>query len=167
MKRWRARCSLACGVAAAVFLVAMLLVTVADVTLRAAVNLPIRGVYELVELLLAATFFLALPCVFLRDENIVVNAIDDVVPRLVPRLKRAAEMLAVVVLAVMAWQGLIAARDSLEFNDVTADLALPRFWHWLALLVGVIASGFAALAMALRRRQEPEDVPRNPPGSPL
>jgi TRAP-type C4-dicarboxylate transport system permease small subunit len=159
VKRWRERCSLACGVAAAVFLTAMLLVTVADVTLRATINLPIRGVYELVELLLAATFFLALPCVFLREENIVVNAIDDITPRLVPRLKRAAEILAVVILALMAWQGLIAARDSLEFNDVTADLALPRFWHWLALLIGVIAAGFAALAMALRREDKPKAAP--------
>ena len=35
MKRWRERCSLVCGVMAAVFLSAMLLITVADVTLRA------------------------------------------------------------------------------------------------------------------------------------
>jgi TRAP-type C4-dicarboxylate transport system permease small subunit len=129
VKRWRERCSLVCGVMAAVFLTAMLLITVADVTLRAVANLPIRGVYELVELFLVATFFLALPCVFLRDENIVVNAMDDVAPRLVPPLKRAAALLAVVVLAVMAWQGLIAARDSLEFNDTTADLALPKCWR--------------------------------------
>ena len=76
-----------------------------------------------------------------------------------PALKRAALLLAVVVLAVMAWQGFIAARDSLEFNDVTADLALPRFWHWLALLVGVIGAAVAALAMALRRRQDPRQHP--------
>ena len=151
MSRWRERCSLACGAMAAVFLAAMMLITVADVTLRATLNLPIRGGYELVELFLVATFFLALPCVFLRDENIVVNAMDDVAPRLVPVFKRAAALLAVVILAVMAWQGLIAARDSLEFNDVTADLALPKFWHWLALLAGVIASAIAALAMAFTR----------------
>jgi TRAP-type C4-dicarboxylate transport system permease small subunit len=151
VKRWRERCSLVCGAMAAVFLAAMMLITVADVTLRATINLPIRGGYELVELFLVATFFLALPCVFLRDENIVVNAMDDVAPRLVPVFKRAAALLAVVILAVMAWQGLIAARDSLEFNDVTADLALPKFWHWLALLVGVIASAIAALVMAFAR----------------
>jgi len=151
VKRWRERCSLVCGVMAAVFLAAMMLITVADVTLRGVLNLPVRGVYELVELFLVATFFLALPCVFLRDENIVVNAMDDVAPRLVPVFKRAAALLAVVILAVMAWQGLIAARDSLEFNDVTADLALPKFWHWAALLIGVILSAIAALAMAVRR----------------
>jgi len=151
VKRWRERCSLVCGVMAAVFLAAMMLITVADVTLRGVLNLPVRGVYELVELFLVATFFLALPCVFLRDENIVVNAMDDVAPRLVPVFKRAAALLAVVILAVMAWQGLIAARDSLEFNDVTADLALPKFWHWLALLIGVILAAISALAMALHR----------------
>ena len=53
----------------------------------------------------------------------------------------------------MAWQGFIAARDTLAFNDVTADLGLPRVLHWIALLVGVIGAAIAALAMALRRRQ--------------
>ncbi len=151
MKRWRNLTSQFCGKIAAIFLTAMLLLTVVDVVLRAAVNLPIRGVYDLVELLLAGTFFFALPCVFLRDENIVVNSIDDLAPRWVPALKRAAEVLAIVVLAVMAWQGWIAARDSYAFHDVTADLGLPRFWHWSALLIGVIGAGLAALAMAIRR----------------
>jgi TRAP-type C4-dicarboxylate transport system permease small subunit len=152
VKRWRDICSRICGLIAAGFLSAMLLITVADVVLRATVNLPIRGVYDLVELLLAGTFYFALPCVFLRDENIVVNSIDDLAPRWVPALKRAAQVLAVVVLAVMAWQGFIAAGDSLAFHDVTADLGLPRFWHWSALLIGVIGAALAALAMALRRK---------------
>jgi TRAP-type C4-dicarboxylate transport system permease small subunit len=135
---------------AAVFLAAMLLLTVADVVLRATFNLPIRGVYELVELLLAGTFFVALPCTFLREENIIVNSIDDVAPRWVPSLKRAADVLAIIVLSVMAWQGFIAARDSFAFHDVTADLGLPRMWHWLALLIGVVCAALSALAMALR-----------------
>ena len=155
MKRWRDFSSRVCGTIAAIFLAAMLLLTVADVVLRAVFNLPVRGVYELVELLLAGTFFVALPCVFLRDENIVVNSIDDLAPRWVPTLKRAAEALAVVVLAIMAWQGWIAASDSLAFHDVTADLGLPRFWHWSALLIGVIGAGMAALAMAFRREDGP------------
>ncbi len=53
-------------------------------------TIPMRGVYELIELLLAGTFFLALPCVFLRDDNILVNTIDDIAPRIVPVLKRGA-----------------------------------------------------------------------------
>src|SRR4029079_4775461 len=105
-----------------------------------------------------------LPCVFLRDENIVVNSIDDLAPRLVPSLKRGAELLAVIILAVMAWQGFLQARDSYEFHDVTADLGLPRTWHWLAVLAGLIGSAIAALAMALRRDPPPKDAPGHPRG---
>jgi TRAP-type C4-dicarboxylate transport system permease small subunit len=129
----------------------MMLVTVADVALRALFNLPVRGTYEIIELLLAATFFVALPAVFLRDEHITVDLIDTVARRHVPLLKRVAEALAVVVLAVMAWQGWIAARDAVSFNDMTADLGISRAWHWAALLVGVVGSAIAALAVALRR----------------
>ena len=159
MKRWRERVSLACGLIACLFLAGMLVLTVADVTLRAAINLPIRGVYELVELLLAGMFFVALPCVFLRDENILVNSIDDMAPRWVPTLKRVAELIAVIILAVLAWQGFIQARDSYEFNDVTADLALPRTWHWFAVLFGLVGGAIAALVMALRDVEPPKDAP--------
>jgi TRAP-type C4-dicarboxylate transport system permease small subunit len=127
----------------------MMLLTVADVALRAAFNTPIRGVFELVELLLACTFFLALPATFLRDENINVNVVDDLAPRWVPPLRRIAALLAVVVLAVMAWQGFIAARDSYEFHDITAELGLTRLWHWSAVLFGLLGGAIAALAMAL------------------
>jgi TRAP-type C4-dicarboxylate transport system permease small subunit len=164
MKRWRDLVSATLGLIATVFLGAMLLLTVADVTLRATINLPVRGVYDLIELLLAAMFFVALPCVFLRDENIVVNSIDDIAPRAVPWLKRIAELLAVMILAVLAWQGFIEARDSYEFHDVTADLGLPRTWHWTAVLIGLIGGALAALAMALRRRGEANGTGGAPPG---
>lgn len=138
---------------AALCLAGMLLLTVADVVLRSLLNFPVRGVYELIELLLAGTFFLALPAVFLRDDNILVNTIDDFAPRLVPPLKRVALLLAVCVFVVMTWQGWIAARDSLEFNDMTADLGLPRFWHWIFVLAGLIGATLAAFFMMVRRER--------------
>lgn len=150
MERWRHLMARVCGLLAAIFLAGMMLLTVADVSLRAAFNTPIRGVYELVELLLAATFFVALPAVFLRDDHIVVNLFDAALPRSVPLLKRINAALAAIVLGVIAWQGLLAAADSFAFNDVTADLGVPRYWHWTALLVGVVASAVAACAMAWR-----------------
>jgi TRAP-type transport system small permease protein len=164
MKKWRDLVSSTLGLVAAVFLGAMMALTVADVTLRAVFNTPIRGVYDLVELFLAATFFIALPCVFLRDENIVVNSIDDLAPRAVPVLKRIAELLAVAILAVLAWQGFLESRDSYEFHDVTADLGLPRYWHWAAVLIGLIGGALAALVMAFRRRDELGRTKGTPPG---
>jgi len=131
-------------------LAAMMLVTVADVVLRAVANLPIRGTFEIVELLLACTFFLALPASFLRDEHIVVDIVDAWAPRRVALLRRMAGVLGVVLMVLMAWQGWIAARDTLAFNDVTSDLALPRIWYWVPVLAGMIGGGLAAAAMLFR-----------------
>jgi len=139
-----------CGWLAGVSLAAMMLITVADVVLRAVANKPIRGTFEIVELLLACTFFLALPAAFLRDEHIVVDIVDGAAPRWVPALKRFSLALAVGLLAAMAWQGWIAARDAVAFNDVTSDLGLPRLWYWIPVLAGMIGACLAAAAMLIR-----------------
>jgi TRAP-type transport system small permease protein len=133
----------------------MMLLTVTDVVLRAFFNLPIRGTFELIELLLAGTFFFALPAAFLRNENIVVDIVDRLLPRRVTLLKRAAEVLAIVIIAVMAWQGWKVAQDTLLFGDITSDLELPRIWYWIPVLTGLIGSGIAAAVMAIRPDRDP------------
>ena len=130
-----------------------MLVTVADVVLRAMANLPIRGTLEIVELLLACTFFLALPASFLRDEHIVVDIVDGWAPRRVALLRRIAGVLGVALMALMAWQGWIAARDTLVFNDVTADLAIPRIWYWVPVLACMIGATLAAFYLLLKKNQ--------------
>jgi TRAP-type transport system small permease protein len=144
----------ACGAAAGVFLLAMMLLTVADVALRAATNQPIRGTFEIIELLLACTFFLALPAVFLRDENLLVDVIDPIAPRWVPGLRRMAELIAVPVLGAMAWEGWKAAAETLVFNDVTSDLALHRLLYWIPVLCGLIGAAAAAVAMTFHNSAE-------------
>jgi TRAP-type C4-dicarboxylate transport system permease small subunit len=154
LNRWRSRIATACGAAAGVFLVAMMLLTVADVVLRAVFNRPIRGTFEIIELLLAGTFFLALPAVFLRDEHLVVDVIDPIAPRWVPRLRRVAELIAIPVLALMAWEGWKAAQETLVFHDVTSDLAIHRILYWIPVLFGLIGGALAALVMILPKNEE-------------
>ena len=125
----------------------MVLLTGADVVLRAVANTPIRGTFEIVELLLACSFFFALPAVFLREEHIVVDVIDGALPRAVPLLRRFGLVLSVILLAGMSWQGWIAAGDAVAFHDVTSDLGLPRLWYWIPVLAGMIGAGLAAAAM--------------------
>ena len=149
MKGWRGAAAAACGWIAAAALAAMMLLTVTDVVLRAVFDRPIRGTLEIVELLLACTFFLALPASFLRGEHIVVDIVDNMVvaQRWVPLLKRLAGLLGVLLMAVMAWQGWLAARDTLVFNDVTSDLSIARIWYWIPVLAGMIGASLAAAAM--------------------
>lgn len=150
----RATTAALCGGLAAVFVTAMVLLTVADVVLRAIVNRPIRGSYELIELLLTCSFFFALPAAFLRDEHIVVDVIEGIAPAQVPLLKRIAEVVAGVTLGVMAWQSWLVAADAVAFGDITSDLALPRILYWIPVLAGLVGSAIAALVMAVRRDRD-------------
>jgi len=150
--RLLAMSAILCGALASACLAAMMFLTVADVLLRSVVHVPIRGTYELVELLLCACFFLALPAVFLRDAHIVVDSIDRHSPGAVPWLRRLAGALSVVMLGLMTWQAGIAARDTWSFGDVTADLSLPKILFWIPLLFGLGGSAVAALVVLVRRR---------------
>jgi TRAP-type C4-dicarboxylate transport system permease small subunit len=151
MRNPRAFVARLCGWVSAAFLAAMMLLTVVDVALRAVGARPIHGTYELVELLLVCTFFFALPATFLRDENIVVDVIDGWRPRWVPRLKVISAALAVAMLATIAWQSWLQARDAMAFGDVTSDLSLPKILYWAPLVFGIAAGAVAAAAMALQR----------------
>ena len=144
----------ACGAAAGLFLVVMMLLTVADVVLRAVANRPIRGMFEIVELLLACTFFLALPAVFLRDEHLLVDVIDPLVPRWVPLLRRSAEIIAIPVLGLMAWEGWKAAQETLVFHDVTSDLSIHRILYWIPVLFGLVGGAAAAVVMTFPKTEK-------------
>jgi TRAP-type transport system small permease protein len=150
MEKYRHVAAMVCGILAVIALTAMMMLTVADVTMRTFFNTPLRGVIEIVELMLACTFFLALPASFLRNEHIVVDLIDGALPRAVPWLKRIGLMIAVVMIAIMAWQGLRNAEDSFLFGDVTSDLSLPRSLYWAPVLIGLFGSCIAAAVMAMR-----------------
>jgi TRAP-type C4-dicarboxylate transport system permease small subunit len=158
MKDLRALVAKLCSWVASVFLAAMMLLTVADVLGRSFFDRPIRGTYELVELLLACTFFFALPAVFLRDEHVVVDVIDTRMPRAVPWLKRAALVVAAVMLGIITWRSGLFARNALEFGDVTSDLSLPLILYWIPLLVGIGGAALAAVAMAVARRNGRPDA---------
>jgi TRAP-type C4-dicarboxylate transport system permease small subunit len=152
MSRFLAAVATGCGYLASVFALGMVALTVADVLLRALINRPIHGALELVELALACSIFAALPAVFLRDENVVVDVVDHTFPRAVPLLRRAAAVLSFVVLLAMGCYMIPRAIDIFEFGDVTSDLSIPRILYWIPALVGVFASAAAALAMIFRRR---------------
>ena len=160
MTGWRAHFANICGWLAAACAAGMMLVTVADVSLRWFANYPVRGTVEIVELLLTCTFFLALPATFLRDENIVVDVIDRWVGASgVSILKRFAAGLAVVVLGVMAWQGWLAAQDTLVFGDVTSDLSIPKIYYWIPVLIGFVGAAISAFVIMIAREDKDGNGP--------
>lgn len=142
------------GAVAAVFLAGMMLLTVADVVLRAVFNYPLHGSFELVELGLACTIFIALPAVFLRDQHLVVDVVDQLVrPGVVRLLDLFGALVSFALLAVMFWRMVPLARDMHLFGDVTADLSIPKIVYWIPVLLGVGASALATLVFIVRWRR--------------
>jgi TRAP-type C4-dicarboxylate transport system permease small subunit len=139
------------GLAAAVFLVAMMMVTVADVSLRSALDIPIFGTFDLVELFLVASVFLAIPGTFLREEHVVVDVIDHVAPAwLTAGLRWTGTVLTLAFLMLMLSQMIEPALDKIEFGDVTLELSIPKYIHWIPILLGVLFSALAVAAILVR-----------------
>lgn len=130
---------------AAVVLFAMMLLTVADVTLRKILSRGILGTLELTEFMMVGLVFFSLARVELLDRNI---AVDLVAKHMGPRTRLATEM--VTRLVCSAFFGLAAAsllvyaqaiRGS---REATVDLLIPRYpFVWAA------AAGCAVLAIVL------------------
>ena len=132
----------------------MMLLTVADVLLRAFFGYPVRGMLELIELGLACTVFLGMPAVFLRKEHLVVDAIDQLTrPAVVRLLDLAGALVSFGLLAFMAWQMVPVAKGMYDFGDVTPDLSIPKIYYWVPVLLGVVGSAAAALVLVLRWRR--------------
>jgi TRAP-type C4-dicarboxylate transport system permease small subunit len=129
----------------------MMLITVADVALRSFFNLPVRGQFELVELALAYSLFLALPAVFLRDAHLVVDAADHFV---CARVRRVLDLLgaaaSLAALGIMLWQMTPQALYIMQFGDMTFDLQIPKIWYAAPALAGILLSALVALLLIVR-----------------
>lgn len=136
---------------AAIFLLAMVAINVVDVALRESINAPIFGTHEIVVLMLAAVAFLAIPEVFLRDQHITIELIDQVIPERVAHWLRAfGTLCGLIFAALLAWHMVQPALDYVEFEEITMDLQIPLIWQASLILLGIAAAVFTAFALLLR-----------------
>jgi len=136
---------------AAVFLLGMVAINVIDVGLRESINAPIFGTHEVVVLMLAAVAFLGIPEVFLRDQHITIELIDQVISEKAAHWLRAfGTLCGLVFTALLAWHMVQPALDYIEFNEITMDLQIPLIWQAALILTGIAAAVFTAFALLLR-----------------
>ena len=148
------------GFAAALILVFMMLFTTVAVSMRQFFNAPVLGVVDVMELSLIALIFVAMPGVFLRDENVTVDVIDHVLPR---GARIALRLLGLFVslgfLVMMMVQMLPQAADKWQHGEVTMTLSINRFTHWVPIILGFAMSivGTAWVLVHYLRRGFPRD----------
>ena len=115
------------GAAAGTCLVIMMLVTVVDVGGRYFFNAPLRGGFEMTQILMAAIVYAGLPNVTLRDSHITIDLFDSVTPeRVIPWREMMVHAVCCAAFAVLAWRLFELAEDARDWGDITQYLRWPR-----------------------------------------
>lgn len=139
------------ALAATLALAFMVLITTAAVFARWLFKQEIFGVVDMMELALAFGVFLALPGVFLRDEQVTVDLVDSLgSSRLTFALRLFGYLLGLAFITLTLSQMIAPALEKLNSPETTMTLQIPRYWHWLPLVVGFAASALAILAVGVR-----------------
>jgi TRAP-type transport system small permease protein len=135
---------------AAAALVVMMLMTVADVTLRYSLNRPIPGTYDLVECMLVVFVFSGMAATFLRRRNIAIDIIDHFVgARGVVFLVRLTDLVSILTLGILVWAMSGPALQAYEYGDRKLELALPLYVLWIVALLGMVGSIICAVGALL------------------
>jgi len=142
--RWKRNADAILGIAASAVLLAMMLLTVVDVVARYGFSRPVRGAFEVTELMLLVLIFAGLPLVSFADEHAVMDFIDRVLGVLAQRgLERAVQAVCAAFMFLLAWLVWLKADRIWGYRDATDVLRIVYgpFVYFMALtcaLAGVI-----------------------------
>jgi len=128
------------GAAAALLLFGLMVLTTADVIGRYIFNWPLRGAFEMTELLLLTLIFAGLPLASRADEHVTLDFIDMILSdrgRLVVR--RLVDLVCGLLILGLAWRVWIKAGKIAGYGDTTEVLRLPvsPFVYFMAVMVAV------------------------------
>src|ERR671924_357554 len=122
---WERRADAVLGIAASAILFVMMCLTFVDVVARYVFNRPIRGGFEVTELLLLVLIFAGLPLVSHGDEHVTMDFIDRMLPaRAVDALVRVVHALVAAMFFFLTWQMLIKAARISAYGDTTDVLRI-------------------------------------------
>ena len=138
--RWRRRADVVLGAAAAGILLAMMALTVVDVVARYVFSRPVRGAFEVTELMLVVLIFAGLPLVSFTDEHAVMDFIDRLLgPRGQRALLRAVDVVNAAFMFLLTWLMWLKADRIWAYRDATDVLRIlyGPFVYFMAVALGL------------------------------
>jgi TRAP-type transport system small permease protein len=134
---------------------AMMCLTFVDVVARYVFNRPLRGAFEITELLLLVLIFAGLPLVSHADEHVTMDFIDRTLgPRGRLWLRRAVHVLCAAIFFLLTWLVWLKADRIWEYRDATDVLRIlyGPFVYFMAVMIGL--AGLIHLYKALAWRKD-------------
>lgn len=128
------------GIASSIILVVLMLLTVVDVTSRYLFNWPLRGAFELTELMLLVLIFAGLPLVSRADEHVTMDFVDRLLaPTWRAAVIRVVHAITVAVMFLLAWLIWSKAGAIGAYGDSTGVLRiqLAPFVYFMAIMIAV------------------------------
>jgi len=130
----------ALGLAAAVLLFCLMMLTTADVIGRYIFNWPLRGAFEVTELLLLTLIFAGLPLASRADEHVTLDFIDRPLTeagRLL--LRRAVDLICGLLFLGLAYRVWIRADKIAAYGDTTDVLriSVSPFVYFMAIMIAI------------------------------
>ncbi len=123
--KWEKQVDAVLGIAASVLLGGMTLLTFVDVLARYLFNRPIRGGFEVTELMLLVLIYAGLPLVSHADEHVTMDFIDRLLPDwLVRAWVRVMHAIIAGLMLFLAWQAWIKAGKIAGYGDTTDVLRI-------------------------------------------
>jgi TRAP-type C4-dicarboxylate transport system permease small subunit len=151
--RWKRHADALLGVAASTILLLMMALTVVDVVARYAFNRPLRGAFEVTELMLLVLIFAGLPLVSFSDEHAVMDFIDKVIgPGAQRWLQRAVQVVNAAFMFLLTWLMWRKADTIWGYRDATDVLRIVYgpFVYFMAVTLAI--AGLIHLYKTVERR---------------
>jgi TRAP-type C4-dicarboxylate transport system permease small subunit len=136
--KWERRADAVLGIAASLILFLMMLLTFVDVVARYLFNFPLRGGFEVTELMLLVLIFAGLPLVSHADEHVTMDFIDRILPEAGRRLLlRVVHAICAAVMFFLTWQVWIKAGRIAGYGDTTDVLKITvgPFVYFMAAMI--------------------------------
>jgi TRAP-type C4-dicarboxylate transport system permease small subunit len=152
-QRWKRHADTLLGVAASVILFGMMALTFVDVVARYVFSRPIRGAFEVTELMLLVLIFAGLPLVSFADEHALMDFIDRLLgPRAQRGLQAAVQALCAASMLGLAWLIWLKAERISAYRDATDVLRIlyGPFVYFMAVMIAL--TGVIHAYKAVERR---------------
>lgn len=144
------------GIGAALILFCLIGVTCVDVVGRYFFSAPLKGAFEITELLLAALVFMALPLTTERLEHIEVDLLNVVLGEKIKRLLAAfAGLFSAALLATFAWRLASHAANAAHDGATTNALTIPLAPFGYLAAASCLVSAFIAFLRGIHPPRDP------------
>ncbi len=145
------------AVIAGIAIIAMMLLTCADVFLRYFVNAPIEGSFDVTQMLMVIIVFFALGYCGWTGGHVVVDLLRDVISRrLLVALSVVVNGVGAAVMLAIVWQATLTAIDFVRTGETPMTVLIPKYPFILVTAFGALSYA----AVLLFRTRWPEERER-------